>query len=55
MSDEERRFTDPVSAVDHVRRLARETAADAGYQAAAAAVMDLAAGVPDHAAGTQGG
>lgn len=41
MSDEERRFTDPVTAVDHVRRLARETAADAGYQAAAAAVMDL--------------
>jgi len=35
------RFTDPVAAIDHVRRVARETAADSGYHAAAAAVMDL--------------
>ncbi|WP_408899810.1 hypothetical protein ACJ5H2_21745 (plasmid) [Nocardioides sp. R1-1] len=41
MTGEESRFTDPVAAVDHVRRVARETAAEPGYQAAASAVMDL--------------
>ncbi|MDR7254935.1 hypothetical protein J2X46_003937 [Nocardioides sp. BE266] len=35
------RFTDPVAAIDHVRLVARETAANSGYHAAAAAVMDL--------------
>ena len=34
------RFTDPVAAVDHVRRLARETAAAEGYRAAADAAMN---------------
>lgn len=38
---EESRFTDPAAAVDHVRRIARETAAEAGYHAAATAVMEL--------------
>lgn len=41
MTDEESRFTDPVAAVDHVRRIARETAAESGYHAAASAVLDL--------------
>ena len=41
MTDEESRFTDPVMAVDHVRRIARETAAETGYRAAASAVLDL--------------
>lgn len=41
MTDEESRFTDPVMAVDHVRRIARETAAETGYHAAASAVLDL--------------
>lgn len=41
MTGEESRFTDPVAAVDHVRRIARETAAESGYHAAACAVMDL--------------
>lgn len=41
MTDDESRFTDPVSAVDHVRRVARETAAASGYRAAAAALMDV--------------
>ena len=41
MTDEESRFTDPVTAVDHVRRIARESAAESGYQAAASAVLDL--------------
>ncbi|GAB7007702.1 hypothetical protein JCM18899A_51770 [Nocardioides sp. AN3] len=44
MSDntlDDSRFTDPVVAIDHVRRVARETAAEAGHHAAAAAVMDL--------------
>ena len=41
MFDEESRFTDPVTAVDHVRRVARETAAQSGHRAAAFAVMDL--------------
>lgn len=34
------RFTDPVAAVDHIRRLARETAATEGYRAAADAAMN---------------
>lgn len=41
MIDQESRFTDPVTAVDHVRRVARETAAQSGHRAAAFAVMDL--------------
>lgn len=41
MIDQEPRFTDPVTAVDHVRRVARETAARSGHRAAAFAVMDL--------------
>lgn len=41
MPDDEPRFTDPVTAVDHVRRTAREAAAASGYRAAADAVMDL--------------
>ncbi|NYI47919.1 hypothetical protein BJ993_005065 [Nocardioides aromaticivorans] len=40
MKDDEPRLTDPVAAVDHVRRLARETAASEGYRAAADAVMN---------------
>lgn len=35
------RYTDPDLAVDHVRRVARETAEKAGYRAAAFAVMQL--------------
>lgn len=41
---EKSRFTDPVLAVDHVRRVARETADDSGYRAAAFAVMQLRQG-----------
>lgn len=41
MTDQESRFTDTVTAVDHVRRVARETAAQSGHRAAAFAVMDL--------------
>ena len=41
MTSEQARFTDHVTAVDHVRRVARETAAESGYHAAAAAVMAL--------------
>ena len=37
----ETRFTDPDTAVDHIRRVARETAQQFGYRAAAFAVMDL--------------
>lgn len=38
---EESRFTDPDTAVDHIRRVARETAEQSGYHAAAFAVMEL--------------
>lgn len=41
MTNDESRFTDPVAAVDHVRRVARETAAASGYRAAAAALMEV--------------
>lgn len=41
MTEHESRFTDPVTAVEHVRRVARETAAQSGHRAAAFAVMDL--------------
>jgi len=37
----ESRFTEPDAAVDHVRRVARETAEQSGYRAAAFAVMEL--------------
>lgn len=35
------RFTDPNTAIDHVRRTARETAAESGYDAAATALLAL--------------
>lgn len=35
------RFTDPNTAIDHVRRVARETAAESGYDAAATALLAL--------------
>ena len=35
------RFTDPNTAIDHVRRVARETAAESGYNAAATALLAL--------------
>ena len=38
---EKSRYTDPELAVDHVRRVARETADESGYRAAAFAVMQL--------------
>ncbi|ABL79328.1 MULTISPECIES: hypothetical protein [unclassified Nocardioides] len=38
---EKSRYTDPDLAVDHVRRIAREAAAQSGYRAAAFAVMQL--------------
>jgi len=38
---EKSRYTDPDLAVDHVRRVARETAEQSGYRAAAFAVMEL--------------
>ncbi|MFZ2504555.1 MAG: hypothetical protein WAW88_17975 [Nocardioides sp.] len=38
---EESRFTDPDTAVDHIRRVARETAEQSGYRAAGFAVMEL--------------
>lgn len=38
-STESSRFTDPTIAVDHVRRVARETAAAAGHRAAATALL----------------
>ena len=38
---EESRFTDPDMAVDHIRRVARETAEQSGYRAAGFAVMEL--------------
>lgn len=41
MTSEHARFTDPVTAIDHVRRVARETAAESGYRGAAAVVMAL--------------
>lgn len=41
MTEQESRFTDPDTAVDHVRRVARETATASGHRAAAFAVMDL--------------
>lgn len=41
MTQQESRFTDPDTAVDHVRRVARETATALGHRAAAFAVMDL--------------
>ncbi len=41
MTEQESRFTAPETAVDHVRRVARETAAESGHRAAAFAVMDL--------------
>lgn len=43
MSDrgDEARFTYPDTAVDHVRRVAREAAEQSGYRAAAFAVMEL--------------
>lgn len=41
MTSEQARFTDPATAVDHVRRVAREAAAESGYRAAAAVVMAL--------------
>lgn len=33
------RFSDPTAAIDHVRRVARDTAAESGYPAAADALM----------------
>lgn len=33
------RFTDPTLAIEHVRRVARETAAEAGHRAAATALL----------------
>lgn len=41
MTEQESRFTDPDTAVDHVRRVARDTATASGHRAAAFAVMDL--------------
>lgn len=38
---ERSRYTDPDLAVDHVRRVARETAEKSGYRAAAFAVMEM--------------
>jgi len=38
---EKSRYTDPDLAVDHVRRVARETADESGYRATAFAVMQL--------------
>lgn len=35
------RFSDPTAAIDHVRRVARDTAAESGYPAAADALMEL--------------
>jgi hypothetical protein len=40
-TDHATRFTDPIAAVDHIRRIARETAAASGYRAASAAVMGV--------------
>lgn len=41
MTEQESRLTDPDTAVDHVRRVARETATASGHRAAAFAAMDL--------------
>lgn len=41
MNEEESRFTNPVVAVDHVRRIARETAAATGYRSAADALAEV--------------
>lgn len=39
MTDQEPRFTEPLTAVDHMRRVARETAVQEGYEAAGWAVL----------------
>lgn len=41
MAEDPGRFTDPATAIDHMRNKARQAAAEAGYEAAAAAVMAL--------------